>query len=249
MIASLAALAVQSVTMPTEPSVYEAIVLRWIHFVAGITWVGLLYFFNLVNIPFVNQLDASLKARVLPPLMSRALWWFRWSSVVTVLVGFRYFQIFVISDARNAGESAAQPLWSFFLIWTVVFALEMGMLMSPVEVFKKGPVLGVAMAVIVAAAAWLYLQMNNHGWEGNRVLAIGIGGGMGWVMMLNVWGIIWRMQKRMIQWTAASATTPMPPQAAKYARVTFLASRLNFALSFPLLFFMGASGHFPIFGR
>ena len=68
------------------------IVLRWIHLVAGITWVGLLYFFNLVNIPFLQELDAKQRGIVVPKLMPRALWWFRWSSVVTVLVGIAYWK-------------------------------------------------------------------------------------------------------------------------------------------------------------
>ena len=47
------------------------------------------------------------------------------------------------------------------------------------------------------------------------MLSIGIGGGIGWVMLLNVWGVIWRIQKRMIQWTRDNATngTPMPDKA------------------------------------
>ena len=78
------------------------IVLRWIHFVAGITWVGLLYFFNLVNVPFLQELDAKQRGVVVPKLMPRALWWFRWSSVVTVLVGIAYWNHIVATDARNA---------------------------------------------------------------------------------------------------------------------------------------------------
>src|ERR1035437_1506510 len=66
-------------------------VLRWIHFVAGIAWVGLLYFFTLVNVPFVQELDAKSRGIVVPMLMSRALWWFRWSAVVTVLAGMSYW--------------------------------------------------------------------------------------------------------------------------------------------------------------
>ena len=69
----------------------------------------------------------------------------------------------------------------------------------------KGPVLAVIYVVIVVAASCLFLRFNDHGWESNRLLAIGIGGGMGWMMMLNVWGVIWRIQKRMIQWTADNA--------------------------------------------
>ena len=97
----------------------------------------------------------------------------------------------------------------------------------------------------------LFLRFNDHGWESNRLLAIGIGGGMGWMMMLNVWGVIWRMQKRIIQWTADNAAngTPMPDKAKYLARQAFLTSRANFWLSFPMLFLMGAASHYPMFGK
>ena len=38
--------------------------LRWFHFLAGITWIGLLYFFNLINVPFMKQVDAAMKPKV-----------------------------------------------------------------------------------------------------------------------------------------------------------------------------------------
>jgi len=44
-----------------------------VHFIAGVTWIGLLYFFNLVNVPFMKELDPATKGKVLPALMSRAL--------------------------------------------------------------------------------------------------------------------------------------------------------------------------------
>jgi len=105
--------------------------------------------------------------------------------------------------------------------------------------------------VIVFAASAAFLHFNDHGWESNRLIAIGIGGGMGWMMMLNVWGVIWRIQKRIIQWTAANAAngTPMPDKAKGMARQAFLMSRANFWLSFPLLFLMGAASHYPMFGK
>jgi uncharacterized membrane protein len=61
--------------------------IRWVHFVAGITWIGLLYWFNLVNMPFQRVVDASLKPQINPPLLTRALAWFRHSAWVTVLAG------------------------------------------------------------------------------------------------------------------------------------------------------------------
>jgi len=228
--------------------------MRWVHFVAGITWMGLLYFFNLVSLPFVRELDAKSRGIVVPKLMSRALWWFRWSAVVTVLVGFGYWNRIVAIDAQNAtaaGEtaSAGAMIGSFFGLWTMAFLIEMGILMSPAKALKKGPVLGMIMAVVIFAAAWCFLALNQHGWESNRALAIGIGGGLGWFMLLNVWGIVWRMQKKLIRWTEANATdgTPMPAEAARLSRLVFLSSRLNFWLSFPMLFFMGAATHYIMF--
>jgi uncharacterized membrane protein len=230
------------------------IILRWIHLMAGITWIGLLYFFNLVNVPFLQELDAKQRSIVVPKLMPKALWWFRWSSVVTVLVGIAYWNHIVASDARNAvalGQtaSAGVMIGSFFVIWTLAFAIEMGALMSPAEVLKKAAVLGILVAIVVIGAAYAFLSLNQHGWESNRALSIGIGGGLGWFMMLNVWGVVWRMQKKLIRWNEEYATkgTAMPAEAAKAARLSLLCSRVNFWLSFPMLFFMGAASHYIMF--
>ena len=233
--------------LPSDPMATVQVVMRWIHFTAGITWVGLLYFFNLVNAPFLKELDAPTKGKVFPSLMSKAMWWFRWSSVVTVLFGFGYWQMIVAADAHNAGASTGQAMATFFGIWTLAFVLEMGVLMSPAEALKKGPVLGLIVGIVVTAAAYCYVALNSHGWEGNRMLSIGIGGGLGWFMMLNVWGLIWRIQKKLIRWTTDNEKngTAMPPEAAKLARLSFLCSRVNFVLSFPLLFFMAAASHYP----
>jgi uncharacterized membrane protein len=227
------------------------LVIRWIHFLAGITWVGLLYYFNLVNTPLLKTAQPAEKGFVVTQLMPRALWWFRWASVVTVFAGVWYWSMIVSSDAHNAGVKAGAAMGSFFGIWTVAFILEMGILMSPADVLKKGPVFSVLMTIIILAASYLYISLNQHGWESNRMLAIGVGGGMGWFMMLNVWGLLWRMQKKVIRWTTINLAngTPIPPEAQKAARVSFLVSRLNFVLTFPLLFFMAVASHYPLFAN
>lgn len=61
--------------------------LRVFHILAGITWIGLLYFFNFVNVPFQGKLEKELKPKVNPELLPRALWWFRWGAMVTFVVG------------------------------------------------------------------------------------------------------------------------------------------------------------------
>src|SRR6266849_7073697 len=72
--------------------------LRWIHFVAGITWIGLLYFFNLVNVPFMKAIEAPIKGKVTIQLMPRTLWWFRHAAWVTVLVGFIYWHLIIKAE-------------------------------------------------------------------------------------------------------------------------------------------------------
>lgn len=227
------------------------LLIRWVHFIAGITWVGLLYYFNLVNTPLLKTAQPSEKGFVVTQLMPRALWWFRWASVVTVLAGVWYWSSIVVSDAKNASVKPGAAMGSFFGIWTVAFILEMGILMSPADVLKKGLVLTVFMTIIIVAAAYLYISFNQHGWESNRMLAIGVGGGMGWFMMLNVWGLLWRMQKKIIRWTTINVAngTPLPPEAQKAARLSFLVSRINFVLSFPLLLLMGVASHYPLFAN
>src|SRR5438876_1048897 len=63
------------------------VLFRWIHVVAGITWIGHLYFFNWVNAQFAPTLDAETKKKVVPELMPRALYWFRWGAAYTWVTG------------------------------------------------------------------------------------------------------------------------------------------------------------------
>src|SRR3989440_11033401 len=70
---------------------------RWAHIVAGITWIGLLYFFNFVNGPFQGKIDGPTKRVVNPELQPRALFWFRWGAAWTwitgiLLAGIVYYQ-------------------------------------------------------------------------------------------------------------------------------------------------------------
>src|SRR5213592_4701779 len=63
-------------------------VLRWIHVVAGIAWIGHLYFFNFVNSQLAKTYDADSKKKVVPELMPRALYFFRWGAAYTWVTGF-----------------------------------------------------------------------------------------------------------------------------------------------------------------
>ena len=232
-----------------QGSATEQIALRWMHFIGGFMWIGLLYFFNLVGFPTMKQLDAAVRGKVFPMLMSRAMSWFRWSALITVVVGLRYYFIILSADAHNSGNPALTLHWFgwWLLVWLAAFAL-----IYPFQLPSKGLldnpwVRTVAIGAIVVAASWIILYLNSGPVVSNAHLCISVGGGLGFLMLLNAWGVVWRVQKRLIAWTRASAEqgTPMPAEAARLARWGFLASRVGFWLSFPMLFFMGAAEHYP----
>lgn len=229
---------------------------RWAHFVGGITWIGMLYFFNLVNVNFMKALDAPTKKVVVPNLMPKALWYFRWGAVVTVLAGLGYYAMYILrGDVINANsDGAGANTWLILLLWLVIsgaaWAVYAYVLLPNLN--KDGKILAAATAALVIALAvalvWLLdsqLTGRRDHWASNKTLSIGIGGALGIIMLLNVWGIIWPAQKRIIAATAAGTA----PDAA-LARRAFLASRTNAWLSLPMLWFMGTShGDYIMFGR
>ena len=240
--------AVAAAVMPSITGTEAAqLILRWFHFIAGITWIGLLYFFNLINVPFMKQVDAAAKPKIFQNLTLPALNWFRWSSLVTVFVGFWYWgQFYIGPDARRQGTTELTTIGLFLLLWTAVWLILFFIIK---KVTPSGYVLGVITAILVYAAGWIFVNKTPVGGDDIHVIAIGVGGGFGWVMLFNVWGIIWPNNKKVILGTLAG--TP-PANAAALARQAFLASRTNFFLSVPLLFYMAASSHFSstvIFGK
>ena len=61
--------------------------LRWVHVVAGILWIGLLYYFNFVQIRIMPNIPAEMKPAIGKHIAPEALFWFRWSALVTVIAG------------------------------------------------------------------------------------------------------------------------------------------------------------------
>lgn len=59
----------------------------WLHLLAGVTWIGLLYYFNFVQGAFFKETDAATKTNATKLLVPRALWWFRWGAMLTFLSG------------------------------------------------------------------------------------------------------------------------------------------------------------------
>jgi uncharacterized membrane protein len=220
--------------------------LRWLHFLGGITWIGMLYFFNLVNVQFQKEIDPAVKPKINPPLLSRSLWWFRWGAVVTWLTGFIYFA--VIAHTEAPGDML---LLIFLVAWIVAYEINSLVYKASIKggALKDGRLVALIVAIVVIVIGAVLACYGRERGASSRSLSILLGGGLGTVMFMNVWMIIWPLQKKIIAATKATAETgaAAPPEMAQWARRAFLASRTNAWLSIPMLFFMGAASHFPIF--
>jgi uncharacterized membrane protein len=237
-----------NVAVSGSPAAIEQISLRWLHIVAGVVWLGSLYFFVLAVMPTLKSLDPAIRAKVFPEIASRGLWWLRWSAVVGWLAGFRYFMILAKTDAVNSGQQRAWVAWIgiFLACWFIAFGVERALL-GISGLLARPLVAGTLVVCLMATVSWAVVSLLAKPGVSNRTLCISVGGGLGTILFLNVWGIAWRCQKRLIAWTrtASAQGTAMPPEAAGLARLATLTMQINFWLSFPMVFFMAASAHFP----
>ncbi|MGI9212659.1 MAG: urate hydroxylase PuuD, partial [Methylococcaceae bacterium] len=111
---------------------------RWGHLLAGITWVGLLYYFNFVQMEYMKEAEAGAKSDVLRKLAPKALWWFRWGAAMTVLTGI------IIMGLRGGGMAidiyvgALLGLIMFANVWLVIWPSQKIVIASAEQVAAGG---------------------------------------------------------------------------------------------------------------
>jgi uncharacterized membrane protein len=131
--------------------------LRWFHFLAGITWIGLLYYFNFVQVPFFATAEAPVRVGMLAGgLVSRALWWFRWGAMITFLTGWliilHKIGQFGLAGFFNTsygfaiffGGMLGSLMW--FNVWFVIWPAQQVLMASAAQVAKGGAALPEAAA-------------------------------------------------------------------------------------------------------
>jgi uncharacterized membrane protein len=214
---------------------------RWAHVVAGITWIGLLYFFNWVNGPFQGKIDGPTKKLVNPELMPRALYWFRWGAAWTwitgiLLGGLIYYQTKSVLFEQDYAANGNPWLW----LAIVLVILAVGFVIYN-AIMKALPNKDVAAAICLVLFAGAYLLLEYCGHYGGRALYIHVGLMFGTTMALNVWMVIWPNQKKII--TALKEGTPLAADSPE-VKIAGLRSRHNTYMSVPLVFAM-ISNHYP----
>lgn len=224
--------------MPQLVSDLLNLFLRWAHVVAGVIWIGHLYFFNWVSAHFVKTLDGPTKKIVVPELMPRALYWFRWGAAWTWITGILlggiiyYHGRIVFEDPTAEGSNP----WLWLAIVLVILAVGF-VVYNLVMKSVKNVIAANTIVLILFAAAYLFLEYVGK--FSGRSLYIHAGLIFGTMMAANVWMVIWPAQKKII----AATKEGTPPDAALVASAG-LRSRHNTFMSVPLLFTM-VSNHYP----
>ena len=204
---------------------------RWAHIVAGVLWIGHLWFFNFVNSNFVPTMDGDTKKKVVPELMPRALWAFRWGAAWTwitglVLLGLVYYKTGLLF------KDPAVKTWGTGGI-AVLVALLFFAVYDPLAKAIAKTEIHFWLGLVVATAAVLFF--SRFGGFGFRGTAIHLGAMFGTIMAANVWMRIWPAQKKLIAATK-SGEKPDPAVAA----MAGLRSKHNTYMSVPLIFTMMA---------
>lgn len=125
-------------------SVGIEMLLRWVHLLAGITWIGLLYYFNFVQGPFFAEADAGTKSTATQKLVPRALWWFRWAAMLTFLSGAAYIAHRMATGTWNSVygatilTGAAFGTMMFLNVWLVIWPNQKVVIASAVTVGGGG---------------------------------------------------------------------------------------------------------------
>ncbi|MBI3767075.1 MAG: urate hydroxylase PuuD [Deltaproteobacteria bacterium] len=203
---------------------------RWLHVFFGILWIGLLYFFNWVNGPFAATMDAETKKKVVPELMPRALFWFRWGAAFTWITGV--FLLLLVYYHMGAVFPGGVRQWTgpILLMVALVFiapfiydALYKGPLKDPTTGFWAG--LGLVFVVLLLFDRWAGFSF--------RGTAIHLGSMFGTTMAYNVWFRIWPSQRTII----TAVKNGQAPDAAIVA-LAGTRSKHNTYMSVPLVFTM-----------
>ena len=211
------------------------VIFRWTHLAAGVMWIGHLWFFNFVNSQLAKTYDPDSRKKVIPELMPRALYWFRWGAAYTWVTGIvllflvYWFGGAMVDPDQKMGPHAAGGIG---LLLIIVGFVVYDVLWKAIKNETAGTVISF---VLVAAFAFALTRFMS-----GRAMYIHAGGLFGTIMAANVWMRIWPSQRKIIAGVKGTGPAADPSVVA----IAGLRSKHNTYMSMPLMFMM-VSNHFP----
>ena len=130
-----------------------AFLLRWIHLLAGVTWIGLLYYFNYIQGEYFKEADGGAKSDVIQKMVPNALWWFRWGAMFTFLSGIL---LVYVKHLTGMGIMIGVTMGTimFLNVWLIIWPNQKIVIASAKQVAGGGEALpGAAVALGKAGLA------------------------------------------------------------------------------------------------
>lgn len=206
------------------------VLFRWLHIAAGVIWIGHLYFFNFVNASFAGTMDGETKKKVVPELMPRALYWFRWGAAYTWVSGLLLLLLVFYHGGLMFEGDAGWTTGAIVMLVVTFGAFALYDVLAKSALGKNLQVFGAVTFVLIAAITYVMIDFGGYSY---RAYVIHIGSMLGTIMAANVWMRIWPSQKKII--TAIKGGTAPDPAAVALAGSR---SKHNTFMSVPLLWTM-----------
>ena len=109
-------------------------VIRWGHFLAGVTWIGLLYYFNFVQTEYFKTAEAAHRSGAIQALVPRALWWFRWGAMFTLLTGVALLAYRHTQLSYDIVIGAVLGILMFLNVWLIIWPNQKIVIASATQV-------------------------------------------------------------------------------------------------------------------
>jgi len=210
-------------------SALEAI-FRWMHVFVGIIWIGHLYFFNWVNGPFAAKLDGGTKKTVVPELMPRALFWFRWGAAWTWITGVLLLALVYYMQGLTTDTGVDWTVGTSVMIAVTFLAVFVYDFLWKTSLAKNVRLAFGVSYILLAVVVYLFVQVGGFSY---RSTLIHTGAMFGTMMAFNVWFRIWPAQQKIIR-AIKGGNAP----DGDLVKLAGLRSKHNTYLSLPLLWAM-----------
>lgn len=210
---------------------------RWMHIFAGVLWIGLLYFFNFVNASFAKTLEGDTKKKVVPELLPRTLFWFRWGAAWTWITGVLLLMLVFYHSGVVFNDFGAWDLASIVMIAVTFLAVFIYDILFK-KLSQKAGIAVLISYILIGVVVCFMSCWANFSYRGYN---IHIGALFGTIMAFNVWFRIWPAQQKII-------TAIKNGEAPDGALVSLagMRSKHNTYLSVPLFWAM-VNGHTTFF--
>jgi uncharacterized membrane protein len=206
------------------------VLLRWFHIVAGLFFVGLIWWFNFVFTPFSLATDGETRKKTITEMIPRALYWFRWTSLYTAVLGGLLLILIFYDGGLTIEDQQPWTVGGYVMVAVVILVNRLYELLARSRLAKDLRIFGAVGILIIAVLIYCMIAYGHFGYRG---YVIHTGFLFGIIMVGNVWEHVWPAMKKILE-ALKSGTAPDPSLMALVTQ----RGQHNTYLSVPLLWTM-----------